>query len=318
MFVSLLAALIGFLLTGFQALLIYYQGEGLCFNDGCRVIDSLTTVDPLIFNLAGFSFFLLVLIGISRARKGSDLWMRFVSLLLLAGLAAEGVLLAFQLLVSQLFCSYCLIILGLVVVANAFLGLKQLFKSIFILGAVLLASFSLDYRSVTTGMVPLESGTMARRQPTDATHQLYLFFSSSCSHCETVLQSLQSSTACAINFNPIEPITSFSFPEATATGGYRHEVNLRFLKTVGIEKIPVLLDKTDSTMTLVHGEQAISQFIEQNCFLPDSSMTGQSAGSTMTGGQSTNLPLPKPTEDGCSITEECQESSPQSSKTSAY
>ncbi|NNK12834.1 MAG: hypothetical protein HKP52_01200, partial [Desulfofustis sp.] len=79
MLVSFFCALIGCLITGVQSVLIYIQGEGVCFNEGCKIADSLTLVDPLYFNLAGFFFFLIVLIGLSRARKGSSLWQRFTS-----------------------------------------------------------------------------------------------------------------------------------------------------------------------------------------------------------------------------------------------
>ena len=59
MLVSFFSVLIGILLTGTQSVLIYLQGEGVCFNEGCRIVDSLTLVDPLYFNVAGFFFFLI-------------------------------------------------------------------------------------------------------------------------------------------------------------------------------------------------------------------------------------------------------------------
>ena len=65
MLVSFFSALIGCLITGAQSLLIYLQGEGVCFNDGCKVVYSLTLVDPLYFNLAGFFYFLIAALGLS-------------------------------------------------------------------------------------------------------------------------------------------------------------------------------------------------------------------------------------------------------------
>ena len=320
MIFSFLAALIGTLLTGAQDLFIHYQGEGICFNHGCRVVDSLTTVDPLLFNIAGFIFFLLVTIGLNQARKGSDLWKRFVSLILLAALAAEGILLAFQILVSQVFCSYCLIILTLIVLANIFLGPKQIFKGMVIFGAVLLASFSLDYRSINAGLEPLESGTMARYQPADSTapgRRLFLFFSSSCTHCENVIEGLQDNRACTINFNPVDRIDSFSFPGAVATDGYNHKVNLRYLKQFGIEEIPVLAEQTESSITLVQGEQEISRFLRQQCGQAAGPATDQGT-DILSGAQSSEIAPLLPGNDGCSIAEDCEESSAQGSKTISY
>ena len=191
MLISFLAALLGFLVTGIQSVLIYTQGEGVCFNEGCQIVDSLTLIDPLYFNLFGFGYFFILTVGLSRARKGSDLWLRFTSLLLLAGLAAEAVLLAFQLLISQALCSYCLIILGLVVAANLFMGLKQLFKGIVIFSAIMIASFSLDYHNGRIQSQPLEKGTLASYQPDGFSKRFYLFISSSCAHCQSVLAGLE-------------------------------------------------------------------------------------------------------------------------------
>lgn len=319
MFLSFLIALAGTLLTGAQALFIYYQGEGLCFNDGCKVVDSLTTVDPLLFNIAGFIFFLLITIGLNQARKGSDLWKRFVSLVLLAALAAEGILLAFQILVSQVFCSYCLIVLTLIVLANVFLGPKQIFKGAVIFGAVLLASFSLDYRSINVARAPLETGTMARYQPAESTvpgRRLFLFFSSSCTHCENVIEGLRDNRTCTINFNPIDRIDSFSFPGAVATEGYNHEANLRYLKQFGIEKIPVLAERTESSLTLVQGEQEISLFLRQQCGEVTSPAADQGT-DIISGAQSSDISSLLPADDGCSIAKDCEETSAQSSSTSS-
>jgi len=310
MLVSFFLALIGCLLTGAQSLLIYYQGEGVCFNDGCAIVDSLTLVDPLIFNLVGFFFFLICTIGISRARKGSDLWRRFISLALLAALAAEAVLLAFQLIISQALCSYCLIILALVLLLNLFMGLKQIFKGVVIFSAVLLASFALDYHGSSIKPQPIEGGTMARYQPADAGRQIYLFISSTCKYCQSVLSALENSTGCAINFNPIDRYDTFSFADAETIPGYRPEVNLAFLKRLEIREVPVLLVKEDSAMTLVSGEQSVVRYIEQQCGGLQPAVDLQSSGHVSS---ISTLPLPTE-EDGCTIEENCQDPPDQTSQ----
>lgn len=309
MLVGFFIALIGCLITGAQSLLIYLQGEGVCFNEGCKIVDSLTLVDPLYFNLAGFFYFLIAALGLSRARKGSSIWERFTSLWLLSGLAAEAVLLAFQIIISQALCSYCLIILALIVLANLCLGLKQMFKGIFIFSAVMIASFSLDYHGGTVQPQPLELGTMARYQPDNFNKRFTLFVSSSCPHCQAVLTSLEQSTACAVDFNPVDRYDGFSYPGAEMVASYRPKVNLRFLKRLGILEVPVLLDQEGASMTLIRGEKAIQTYIDQQC-RPSLPQVGVQSSEQL----SSNYPLPLTSEENaCTVEEECEETGGQSS-----
>jgi len=310
MLIGFFSALIGCLLTGVQSLLIYIQGEGVCFNEGCKIVDSLTLVDPLYFNLAGFVFFLLAATGLSRARKGSDLWLRFTSLLLLAGLAAEAVLLAFQIIISQALCSYCLIILALILLANLCVGLKQMFKGLVIFSAVLIASFSLDYQGGARKPQPLDQGTMARYQPEKFEKRFYLFISSNCAHCQSVIASLEQNPVCAVDFNPVDTYEAFAFSDVEKVAGYRPRINLHFLKNLGITEVPVLLHQQDSSMTLIRGEQAINAYIEQHC-RPSLPQLGMQTSEQL----SSSYPLPLPVdEDGCAIEEDCEDPQGQSSQ----
>ncbi len=311
MLVSFFCALIGCLITGVQNVLIYIQGEGVCFNESCKIVDSLTLVDPLYFNIAGFFFFLIAAIGLSRARKGSNLWQRFTSLLLLAGLAAEAVLLSFQILISQVLCSYCLIILALVVLANLFMGLKQMFKGIVVFSAVLIASFSLDYQGAAFTPKPLEQGTMARYQPENSSTRFVLFISSSCAHCQSVLERLKDNPSCAVDFNPVDRYDGFSFPGAETVAGYKPKINLYFLKKLGITEVPVLFDQQDTSMTLIRGSEAIKAYIDQQCGprLPQTPLQSSEQMSSMS---TSSYPLPLPgEEDGCKIEEDCEDQSSQ-------
>ena len=327
MLVSFFLALIGCLITGVQSVLIYVQGEGVCFNEGCKIVDSLTLVDPLYFNIAGFFYFLIAAIGLSRARKGSNLWQRFTSLFLLAGLAAEAVLLSFQIIISQALCSYCLIILALIVLANLFMGLKQMFKGIVVFSAVMIASFSLDYHGGAVTPKPIEQGTIASYQPDNASKRFFLFISSGCTHCQSVLDSLKDNPTCAVDFNPVDRYEGFSFPGAETVAGYKPRINLHFLKKLGIAEVPVLLDQQETSMVLIRGAETIKAYIDQQCgpSLPeppapaptpatDSApmlQQGSEQMSTMSG-SSYSLPLPGE-EDGCAIEEDCEETEGQSS-----
>jgi hypothetical protein len=303
MILSLLLAIAGAIVTATQVVLVLFQGSGICHTEGCRIVDSMTSVEPVYFNLAGLGFFLIVAFGLARARRGSDGWRDFVSLLLLAALAAEAVLLYFQMEIARIYCSYCLIILSLVALGNLFLGLKQLVKGIVIFSAVMLACASLDFGAGEDRSISLDNGTMARFEPgPDAEHHYILFFSSTCNHCETIIEEMEASTRCAIAFNPVDTITTFSFPGVHFTEGYRPRINRDFLKKLDITEVPVLLSREADTVTIVRGENPIRAFLREQCAAaeppqPSPTQTGQSTLS--------ELPLP-PQDDGCSILSDCE------------
>lgn len=305
MFISFFLALIGCLVTGVQSVLIYLQGEGVCFNDGCSIVDSLTLIDPLYFNAAGFLFFLVAAIGLGSARRGSELWRRFISILLLAALAAEGVLFSFQVIISEAFCSYCLIILSLITLMNLFMGLKQIFKGVIIFVSVLLASFVLDYHGGSLKPHPLETGTVARLTSETSDKEVFLFVSSSCEHCKKVITYLGDNRTCTVNFNPIDRIDSFPLNDVEITDSYDPAVNLGFLKRMEIMEIPVLLSRTESTMTLLKGEQAIQAFIDEQCRTNAAAAMQQSSVQMTSNYQPV---LPPQGDDGCVIEEDCDDS----------
>ena len=63
--VSLLASIF----TAIQVVLFFSEKKGICFNAGCEIVDSLTTVPPVYFNVAGFFFFqtlFLILLVLDR------------------------------------------------------------------------------------------------------------------------------------------------------------------------------------------------------------------------------------------------------------
>jgi hypothetical protein len=315
MILSLLIAIAGAIVTAIQVVLLHLQGSGICIDEGCQIVDSMTTVEPLYFNLAGLGFFLIVAFGLVRARQGSDAWRGFVSLLLLAALAAEAVLLSFQMEIAQIYCSYCLAILSLVALCNLFLGLKQLAKGVVIFSSVMLACASLDFGAGGDRSISLDKGTMARFEPgADSEHHYVLFFSSTCNHCETIIEEMESSSRCTIAFNPVDTITTFTFPGVNFTPGYRPQINRDFLKKLDITEVPVLLSREAEKITIVRGENAIRTFLRKQCVAdepqqPPPTRIGQSTQS--------DLPL-LPEDDGCSILSDCepQQSTPLTPDTS--
>jgi hypothetical protein len=205
-------AFLASVLTAVQAFLIYINEEAICFNTGCEVVDSLTTISPLYFNLVGFVFFQVLFWCLLWGRDGSVHWHKLARLLLLAGLCAEAVLVFFQYAIATVFCSYCLIILLFIVLLNILSGPRQIFRGIVLYSAVTAACFSLQFRTVSSGM-SLDEGSMAMVTGEKNGAELYLFFSSTCAYCEKVIEALKQDNSCTVRFNPIERIENFDFPD---------------------------------------------------------------------------------------------------------
>lgn len=224
MLLSIIASLTGCILTFVQMALIFYKGDGICFNTGCAVVDGLTLIPPFYFNLAGFLFFLFVTIGLIGARKGSEEMERFAGLLLLAGTAAEGILFSFQLFITEVFCSYCLVIFALVLTANLFMGIKQIFKASVIFVSILIAFASLDFRARQgSEYASLDSGSIARLKVESSERTLYLLFSSRCIHCEKVIEEMKQGIGCSVNFNPLDRLETSNFRAPNPPTPIRHK-----------------------------------------------------------------------------------------------
>ena len=303
MLLSHILSLIGCALTGLQTFLILYRGNGLCFNEGCEIVDSLSLLPPLYFNVVGFLFFLFISFGISQARKGSELWQRFTSLLLLAAIAAEAVLICFQFFITEVFCSYCLIIFSLVVLANVFMGLRQIFRSIVIFSAVCMAFASLNFSSGQQADFSLDEGIFATYSAENSDRELYLFFSSSCPHCEDVIEVMKEGITCGVKFNPVDRIESLTFPNITIADSFQPQANVQYLKNLGITEVPAMASIEDSSITVLKGAKAIVSYLEQSCVVTATEVTTGDDFQQET--DRFSFPVSEP--DGCSVEENCEE-----------
>ena len=257
-------ALLGSIFTLVQIFLLASDREGICLNDGCEIVDSLTVVPPLYINITGFFFFQLIFWGIWIAKKDQK-YLEYVNLILLAGIAAEGVLVAFQQIIAQTFCSYCLIILGFIVVLNILAGVSQTLRGATVFAAVLIGFFSLQFENNSENpMSGLDNGTFARVEGNE-NEKRYLFFSSTCKYCEQVIESLNGDNECAIRFNPIDTITEFAHNSAKRMETYDPEVNKKLLKSFGLKQIPVLITSNASSFRVITGSGQIEQYLFDNC-----------------------------------------------------
>ncbi len=260
---SLLASLI----VCTQILFILAKGDIVCLNEGCRVVESQTIISPFYFNLLGLFYFQVVFWLSLINRKKPQKYL--LPLILLAGIAVEGILIGFQTFVVHTYCSYCLLIFLFVVILNGLADLRQLGIGLAMV-IVQMGAFSLLRFNAPENLLEgftLDKGTYAIRECSDANKQhLYLLFSENCPHCHNVLKTLEQCTRCEFHFNPIEHITSEILPGIIPNKTYTPLINSMTLKIFGIDTVPVLIAMKSNGLIFIKGESSILSYIENNCF----------------------------------------------------
>jgi uncharacterized membrane protein len=261
-----LTALAASLLIGIQLGLIAWQGEAACFNEGCRVVEGLTRVSPFVFNLFGLLFFLFICL-LTVFVRNRPIVARFLSLLLLAAMAGEGVLLAYQYHVALAWCSYCLVIFGLVTLCNLIVGLRQLFSAAVLVAAVNIIFGLLRFEPVQQAGPDsgLAAGTAAIRPGTDAGRSIFLIYSKDCPHCLVLLRKLPEYAACTIRLNPVDEPPQVDIPDLEHLPDFQPEKNLQLLRALQIDAVPVLVAPENGGYRILRSESAIASYLQANC-----------------------------------------------------
>jgi uncharacterized membrane protein len=251
-----------------QMLIILIRGEAACLNQGCKIVENLITIPPLYFNLVGFFYFQTVCWLFFLARRKGNLFLDLSRLFLLTGVAVESVLIAYQIYVAEALCAYCLILFLIVFLLNALAGWKQFVAGISILSGVIIISSMLSYGPIAllSKQQTINSGTFGTRTCINPKKELYLFFSADCPHCKNVIQALEGCSSCDFHFNPIEKLDNFELKGTKRTASYDPELNKLLLKLLGIDSIPVLLEKNQSGFSIIKGEKQIIHYIQQACY----------------------------------------------------
>jgi hypothetical protein len=296
-------ALVGALGAAIQAALLFGRGTAICLNEGCRVIEGLTRVPPLFINLAGFGFFLMAAALGWRAPESRSV-RRLLGLLLLAGIAAEGVLFGYQAFVAKAFCSWCLAVFALVALLNLLAGVRQALGAAAVFGASLAAFSVLSFGVIqpAAGGRALDGGTYGVRRCAAPAKQVYLVFSSTCPHCAEVLRTLESCNSCNFHFNPIDQIAGLDLPGVERSASYDPGVNRGLLALLGIEEVPVLLVPGPEGMSVIRGEKRILAYIGAECFRATPVLNIDP--SRLLGDGSLEL-FRDEKDDGCNVTVEC-------------
>jgi uncharacterized membrane protein len=297
----------GVVLVGAQIGVLLTRGEALCFSDGCRVVESLTRIPPLFFNLIGFGWFAATAAVLRRAVRRPWYDVDWPRVLLLGGLAVEGVLFGYQLFVARAFCAYCLTIFAVVVALNLLAGRDQVLRAGAVFGSMLLMfsllRFGVSRPEAAAGTRALDAGTYAVRRCSDPAKQLYLIFSSKCPHCQDVIRTLENCNSCNFHFNPIDRLGSFELAGIELSASYQPEVNQNLLSLLGIEEVPVLLAVGPEGISVIKGQQAITGFIKEECFRTAPVLYLDPSRPL----ESDSLRLIRQGDDGCNATVECED-----------
>jgi uncharacterized membrane protein len=261
-------ALIASVITALQAVLGLIYGSAFCPNGGCQVVENLTAVSPLYFNLLGLIFFQGVFWGLRLQKNKSTPPVDLLGLFLIAGLVFDSVLLAYQIFVARAFCTYCLLIFAIVLTLNLLYGKRQTVAGIAV-AAVTILSFSVLTFIPTGGLShtePLKNAAYGVKSCSAPTKEIYLIFSSNCPYCENVLQTLSNCNSCDLYLNPIDDIQSISNIDLEPNAGFSPQINRLVLSVMGIDTVPVLVVKSDDGYRFIKGESKIVNYVQHACF----------------------------------------------------
>jgi len=263
-----IVALIASFITAIQAVMGLIYGSAICPNDGCKVVEKLTAISPLYFNLLGLIFFQCVFWGLRFHKNKSNPPVDILGLLLIAGIVFDSVLLAYQIFVARTFCVYCLLIFAIVLTLNFLYGKRQSVAGLAV-AAVTIFSFSVLTFIPTGGLTntePLKNAAYGVKSCSAPTKEIYLIFSSNCPYCENVLQTLSNCNSCDLYLNPIDDIKSISNIELEPNSEFSPEINRLILSIMGIDTVPVLIVKSDDGYRFIKGESKIVNYVQHACF----------------------------------------------------
>ncbi len=267
---SYLAAALSFFglaIISFQIYHIKIEGQTLCLNHGCSVVEKLTLISPLLFNLLGLIYFIFLFLA-SLLSKRFRLFSNILNVLLIAGVAAEGILLSFQINIAQTFCAYCLLICGLILFILLFKEPRLFLLGIIIISVEVGISSILRYQGISypAESFSLDRGTYGIKTCSEPEKQLYLIFSQDCPHCKRVIEALKGCSRCEFHFNPITHIDRSVLPDLELQERYDPNINIMVLKLLDIGSIPVLIARDEDGMTFIRGDTNIIHYIGRVCF----------------------------------------------------
>ncbi len=209
-------------------IILHFFGTTICQTEGCAIVSQHTRFGDLSILFIGLVVFVLLsALALRRDRPERD---RFINLILVVSLAAEGFFAGYQAFRIFMPCFSCLTILGLVVtlaVLRMLAGHREIIAGFASFAAVL----SLFYLVLPAG------GTLA----VPADKKLVLFYSPNCKHCADIMKEID------------ERKIVFEHAEAIKYAD--------FLMSLGIDKVPTLFVNGPSEKIFLTGTDTIRRYL---------------------------------------------------------
>lgn len=261
-------ALIASIITAIQAFYGFVYGSAICPNSGCKVVEGLSLISPLFFNLLGFVFFQCVFWGVRLQKHKPEMPVDILFVVLISGLVFDSVLFAYQIFVVRTLCGYCLLIFGFVLTLNILYSKRQIITGMAVLGATIFSFSVLTFMpiDVFSQNEPLKSASYGLKSCSAPTKEIYLIFSSNCPYCKNVLQTLSNCNSCNLYLNPIDKIEPLENLVIELNPGFSPEVNRLVLGVLGIDSVPVLVVKSPEGFRFIRGEKKIVNYVRHACF----------------------------------------------------
>ena len=292
------------LLITVQGTYLLLQGKSYCPTEGCKIVEEQSPLSPLIMNAGGLVYFVIVFMLFLRLRRrGDGVTKDLIEPLLLAGIAAEGILFTFQYQTGS-FCLYCCTILAVVVLLNISLGGRQSLRALFVFAAVFLASFLLSVpKGLSAAIQGIDAGTLAYREGSAGAEQRYFFFAEDCGHCKAALAALMQDRHANLRLNPLAPLEQLELPGLAVQPAFAPAANRAFLAGLGIKTVPVLLVRQQETgaMQIFLGADQIMAHVRAS----GQDSGGQSQQPSQASTPETDFLIPG--KDGCSVDVGCSQ-----------
>lgn len=244
-------ALIGFLYCVYGITQRVLYNSEICSLEGCTLVKQNIRIDDIWFNIVGALTFLLICL-VSHDKKFREP----LQALSYCIVAAEGVLLSFQLYTIEMFCSSCLVVAFLFGVVTVCLLGKKVWIGAMILGSVLVISTLMKY--------PTLSADVSDSRLTDTITERVVVISSTCSHCAELIEKLEEKNA--LDKVMIVSVDSADGDANSAKGRLYQNADWSnwnnsgvntLLEVMNITAVPVMIDRTDGAQRVLVGTDAI-------------------------------------------------------------
>jgi uncharacterized membrane protein len=254
--------------VAFQIAYTISKGESFCVNEGCKIVELMTTLPPMYLNVLGLCFFILVFL-LTLMTSGRFIGETFLRLFLILGITGDTIAICYQIYVAKTMCIYCCFVFLFIFLLNLIAGTRQTILSAGIIASQLFffSFFSFGSQITALGNFSIYDGTYAVKTCEKPIKRVFLLFSEDCPHCHNVLEELKNCTACEFHFNPVKEISSAILPGLSPISTYRPEINVTALNILGIKNIPVLIVENTDGLTFIKGDKKIINFIKQSCMV---------------------------------------------------